>query len=67
MKSHPLPTDDKRATKILGRLHPKLVAIDTASIIRDLIVASVLSVDKANTIKADLEANHRFKIPFERF
>lgn len=67
VQSHPLATDDKRAKKILARLHPELVIIDTASIIRDLILANVLSVDEANAIKVDLEANHRFKMSFERF
>lgn len=66
-KSHPLATDDKKTTRILGPRHRKLVVIDTAGIIRDLILAKVLSVDDANAIKADLEANHRFKMSFESF
>lgn len=67
VRKRPLATDDGRAKKILARLYPELLVIDTPAIMRDLIAAAVLTVDDANGIKMDLETNHRFKMTFEKF
>lgn len=63
----PLVTDDRRAQKIVARLYPHLVIIDTPSIMGDLIRAAVVTVDLANQLKSDWETHHRFRMTFEKF
>lgn len=63
----PMATDDRRAAKIIGKLFPALVMLDTAQIVRELIKAGVLTVEEADTLKTEWELRHRFKLPFSSF
>lgn len=63
----PLATDDGSAKGLILRTHPTLVFLDTPSIMRDLVAAGRLSIVDANSLKADLQVNHRFKMNFDRF
>ena len=63
----PLATDDRRAKRLLARVFPDLAVLDTASIVRDLIAAHVLSAKEADAIKTEWETRHRFKLPFRSF
>lgn len=51
----------------LPAAYKSLVREDTASIMVALIRAGTLSVAEADSIKADWEANHRFRLKFATF
>lgn len=59
--------NDYRAMKKLPDAYKSLVREDTASIVVALIRAGVLTIAEADAIKADWEANHRFRLKFSTF
>jgi predicted nucleic acid-binding protein len=62
-----LAMDDERAWKRSAALSTGVPREGTVSIMVSLIEASVIDVAEADAIKADWEANHRFKLPFRSF
>jgi predicted nucleic acid-binding protein len=66
-KGCPLVIDDKKAAKTAGRVAPKLHIERTETVVVSLIRAGVLDVATADTIKAEWEAKHRFKLMFGSF
>jgi hypothetical protein len=59
--------DDRRArNRALGH-DPGLSLMDTASLMVAAIHAGLLTVPEADAIKADWEANHRFRLKFPTF
>jgi predicted nucleic acid-binding protein len=63
----PLAMDDQRAWKRSATFSAGIPREDTVSIIVSLIQAGVLSVAEADAIKAEWEANHKFKLRFGSF
>ena len=66
-RGHAIAINDYRALKKLPEAYKSLHLEDTTSLMVTLIRASVLSVDEADAIKADWEANHRFRLTFPSF
>lgn len=66
-RGYAVAINDYRAMKKLPAAYRSLVREDTASIVVTLIRAGVLSVAEADAIKADWEANHRFRLKFSSF
>jgi predicted nucleic acid-binding protein len=62
-----LAMDDERAWKRAADFCSGIPREDTASIMVSLIRAGVIDVAEADAIKADWEANHRFRLPFGSF
>jgi predicted nucleic acid-binding protein len=66
-RGFPLAMDDQRAWKRSAPFSATLHREDTVSLVVSLIKGGVLSVAEADTIKADWQANHRFKLAFRSF
>lgn len=66
-RSLKLAIDDIRARKQAVAFHKHLTFLDTADLIVSLIQATILSIEEADAIKKDWEANHRFRLPFPSF
>jgi hypothetical protein len=62
-----LAMDDKNAWRLGAALCEDIPREDTVSIMTTLIKAGVLDVAEADAIKADWEANHRFRVKFASF
>jgi hypothetical protein len=62
-----LAMDDERAWRRAAAFCAGVAREDTASIMVSLIRAGVIDATQADAIKADWEANHRFKLPFRSF
>ncbi len=62
-----LAIDDVRARKKASAHDPRLVFRDTVGFIVEAIHAGLLTVAEADAIKADWEANHRFRLKFASF
>ncbi len=65
--SVPLAIDDRRARKRAVAHDPGLALMDTASLMVAAIHAGLLTIPEADAIKADWEANHRFRLRFPTF
>lgn len=65
--SIPLAIDDKSAAKKALKFHPEIELIATEDVMVMLIQTSVLTVEQADAIKSDWEANHRFRLMFSSF
>jgi predicted nucleic acid-binding protein len=63
----PLAMDDRRARNRALAHDPGLSLMDTASLVVAAIHAGLLTVPEADAIKADWEANHRFRLKFPTF
>jgi len=66
-RGHAIALDDKLARKRIANLYPTLAVLTTESIVIDMIRAGIINVTEADAIKADWEANHRFKLSFSSF
>ncbi len=62
-----LAINDYRAMKKLPAAYRSIQREDTSTIIVTLIRAGILTVAEADAIKADWEANHRFRLKFSSF
>lgn len=63
----PLAMDDERAWKRAAAFCPATTRESTVSLMVSLIKAGVIDVAAADVIKADWEANHRFRLRFASF
>jgi predicted nucleic acid-binding protein len=63
----PLAMDDERAWKRAAAFCAGIARENTASLMLALIKAGVIDVGQADAIKADWEANHRFRLLFGSF
>ncbi len=63
----PLAMDDIRARKRAKARDPSLYLLDTVGLMVEAIHAGLLTVLEADTIKADWETNHRFRLKFVSF
>jgi hypothetical protein len=59
--------DDKTARKRVAALDPAITVLTTESLVVELIKTNLLNVKDADTIKAEWEQNHRFRLPFGSF
>ena len=59
--------DDNRARNIIADLANDLVMIRTRDLVALMITEKLLSTKEADDIKADWEANHKFRLTFESF
>jgi predicted nucleic acid-binding protein len=66
-RSLPLAIDDNQARKKAKRFHARLVLLSTEELVVSMIQESVLTIEEADRIKLDWEANHRFKLVFGSF
>ncbi len=66
-RGYVIAINDYRALKKLPATYAALAREDTTSIMVALIRAGVLTVAEADAIKADWEANHRFRLMFPTF
>jgi hypothetical protein len=66
-RGYAIAINDYRALKRLPAAFKSLHLDDTSSIMVSLIRADVLTVAEADVIKADWEANHRFRLIFPTF
>ncbi|WP_346907832.1 hypothetical protein [uncultured Roseibium sp.] len=62
-----LALDDRRAANEARRIDERLVVLGTAELTVQMIREGLLSVAKADTIKDDWAANHRFRMKVETF
>lgn len=62
-----LAMDDKDAWRLGSAFCVGIPREDTVSIVVSLIKAAILTVSEADAIKADWEANHRFRLKFASF
>ena len=63
----PLGMDDERAWKRAAAFCVVIPRENTVSLMVTLIKAGVIDITGADAIKADWEANHKFKLPFHSF
>lgn len=66
-RGYAIAINDYRAMKKLPPAYRSITREDTASIMVSLIHSGVLPVAEADAIKADWEANHRFRLKFASF
>ena len=66
-RGYAIAINDYRALKKLPAIYKALQREDTTTIMVSLIRAGVLTVAEADAIKADWEANHRFRLKFPTF
>ena len=62
-----LAIDDRRAISEIRRVHKEIVVFRTQDLVVAMIRLKLLSVTVADSLKADWEQNHRFKIKAETF
>lgn len=66
-RGYAIAINDYRAMKKLPLAYRSIVREDTASLMISLIRSGVLPLADADAIKADWEANHRFRLKFSSF
>jgi predicted nucleic acid-binding protein len=66
-RGYAIAINDYRAMKKLPSSYRSIVREDTASLMVSLIRSGVLPLAEADAIKADWEANHRFRLKFSSF
>ncbi len=66
-RGYSIAINDYRALKKLPTKYKSIHREDTTSIMLSLIRADILTVAEADAIKADWEANHRFRLKFSTF
>ena len=62
-----LGMDDKRAIKKLHRHNPKVPILTTELLMLELIRENLLTIDDADSMKAEWENQHRFLLKFDSF
>jgi predicted nucleic acid-binding protein len=67
VRGAPLAMDDMTARKKTMAHYPAVLLLNTVGLMVDAIHAVLLTVDEADAIKADWEANHRFRLRFSSF
>lgn len=65
--SFPLAIDDKSARKKALVFHSGIELLGTEDLMLSIIQAGILTIEQADAIKNDWEANHRFKLMFASF
>lgn len=59
--------DDRRAIREAQRLSDKLAIVQTVDLVTQMIREDLITLDEADAIKDNWEANHRFRIPISTF
>ena len=59
--------DDKNARKKALAFQPEIELLSTEDLMVSIIQSGILTVEQADAIKDDWEANHRFKLMFASF
>lgn len=63
----PLAIDDIPARKKAAAFDPTIRMLNTVSLVVEAIQGRILTVDEADAMQADWEANHRFRLKFKSF
>lgn len=63
----PIAIDDRVARKVAGRMFGAITLVDTEGLMMSLIEHSLVSVERADEVKALWEERHKFKLPFKSF